>query len=281
MHSVLLATLGAEPQVISLATELLLAQGTPLCAVVVIHTRRERAPIAGALAAVEASFAAQPAWPPLQTTLVPVDDVISPDELNRFADTLYAVVRGWLRAGVQVHLLLAGGRKSMAMVGMSVAQLLLGPADCVWYLYSDEELRRSGRGALAPGDQAQLVRIPLPRQAAAPPVYTRAFAAETPGAALSALEAEQAARVRYFLAQVLTPAERALARLVASEVLTAPELAARLGKAPKTVTNQLNTIYSKLESEFGLQADVGVKREFLRAIVGGQRTADSGLWERI
>lgn len=66
MSSVLLATLGAEPQVISLATELLLAQGAPLCAVVVVHTRCERAPIDRALAAVEASFAGQPGWPPLQ-----------------------------------------------------------------------------------------------------------------------------------------------------------------------------------------------------------------------
>jgi hypothetical protein len=72
-------------------------------AVVGPHTRRERAPIDRALAAVEASFAAQPAWPRLETELVPVDDVIAPDDLNRFADTLYAVVRGWLLAGVQVR----------------------------------------------------------------------------------------------------------------------------------------------------------------------------------
>jgi hypothetical protein len=76
-----------------------------------------------------------------KTAPVPVDDVISPDELSQFADALYAIVRGWLRASVQVHLLLAGGRKSMAMVGMSVAQLLLGPEGCVRYRYSDEGLR--------------------------------------------------------------------------------------------------------------------------------------------
>ena len=112
MSSVLLAILGAEPQVISLATELLLAQRAPL-RVVVIHTRRERAPIDRALEAVEASFAAEPSWLPLQTDRIPGGDVIFLDELSQFADTPYAVVLRWLCAGVQMHLLLAG-RKSMA-----------------------------------------------------------------------------------------------------------------------------------------------------------------------
>jgi hypothetical protein len=45
-------------------------------------------------------------------------------------------------------------------------------------------------------------------------------------------------------------------------------MAARLHKSPKTITNQLTTIYSKLESAFGLQTDVGVKREFVRQELG-------------
>jgi len=67
----------------------------------------------------------------------------------------------------------------------------------------------------------------------------------------------------------LTVAEREVALLVAQNVLTVKEIAIQLHKSPKTVTNQLNTIYSKLESYFGLQPDLGVKREFLRrALVG-------------
>lgn len=112
MISVLLATLEAELQIISPVTELLLAQGAPL-RVVVNHTRRERASIDRALEAVEASFAAEPSWLPLQTDRIPGGDVICLDELSQFADRPYAVVLRWLRAGVQVHLLLAG-RKSMA-----------------------------------------------------------------------------------------------------------------------------------------------------------------------
>ena len=63
-------------------------------------------------------------------------------------------------------------------------------------------------------------------------------------------------------------AERAVAALFAQEVMTVEEAARRLVKQPKTVTNQLTTIYAKLESYFGLTPDVGTKREFLRRELG-------------
>ncbi len=268
MTSVLIATLGAEAQVISLATQLFLQQGEPLCAVVVLHSDPAYAPVNQALSELCAAFADQPTWPPLQTVDLPLVDVLTPAQLEQFSNSLYTTLKSWLARAVRIHLLLAGGRKSMAMLGMSVAQTLLGPDDHLWYLHSDEPLRTSGRHQLTATDQAQLIEIPLPALAPAPPRFTRSFQAATPAAARQALSAEHQRRLQYFLDHELTRAERELALLVAQEVGTVAEIAARLHKAPKTVTNQLNTIYSKLESFFGLQADVGVKREFLRREVG-------------
>jgi DNA-binding CsgD family transcriptional regulator len=155
------------------------------------------------------------------------------------------------------------------MVGMSVAQLVLGPDDHVWYLHSDEDLRRSGRMLPSPGDQVTLVPIPLPRLAVAPPAFMRALQSPSRAVALAALDVQREQQVRHFVEHELTPAERELALLVADEVLTAEEMALRLNKTPKTVTNQLNSIYSKLESVFGLASDVGRKREFLRRELAG------------
>lgn len=156
----------------------------------------------------------------------------------------------------------------MAMVGMSVAQLVLGPDDHVWYLHSSEDLRLSGRTAPAEGDHVTLVPIPLPRLAVAPPAYLRALQSPTRAGALASLDAQQGEQLRRFLDHELTPAERDLALLVAAEVLSVEQVAGRLHKSPKTVTNQLNSIYSKLESAFGLSPDVGMKREFLRRELG-------------
>lgn len=264
MSSVLIATLGAEPQVVSLATYLLLAQRVRLQTVLVLHTDAHRPPINQALPLLRAAFAAQPAWPPLQTVAVNAADALTPQELDCFADTLFTTIQTQLAQGHYLHLLLAGGRKSIAMVGMSVAQLLLGPHDSVWYLYSDDALRLSGRMTPADGDQVQLVAMPLSHSAVASPQFTRTAQAPTRAVAFATVEAQRARQARQFVTTVLTPAERTLALLIAREVLSVEELAARLHKSPKTITNQLTTIYSKLESTFGLQADIGVKREFLR-----------------
>jgi CRISPR-associated protein Csx14 len=264
----LIATLGAEPQVITLTVQLLCQAGEPLGRVVVLHTQADRPPVAQALPALVHHFGQRAGWPSLQTVTVPVADVLAPAELDAFATALYTVVRTWVAERGRVHLLLAGGRKSMAMLGMSVAQLLLGPEDRVWYLHSDEALRTSGRMEMAPGDGAQLIRIPLAQRTPAPPVLTRSFRASTPADALDELQAESARRVAHFLEAVLTAAEREVAILLAHEVLTVKEIAARLHKSPKTVTNQLSAVYEKLEAEFGLEPDVGVKREFLRRVVG-------------
>lgn len=267
MTAVLIATLGAEAQVIALATQLL-CQQAPLAAVVALHTDPNREPVDSALPALQRIFAVQSDWPPLYTQHIPIGDILTPDEFNHFTDTLYTVMRHWLGQGVHVHLLLAGGRKSMTMLGMSVAQLLLGPDDRVWYLHSQEGFRQAKQFLLTDAQQAQLIPIPLPQQSAAPPLFRRLFQAETPTAARQSLLEEQVRQVRHFVENELTAAEREVALLVAHEVLTVKALAERLHKSPKTVTNQLNTIYSKLESYFGLQPDVGVKREFLRRALG-------------
>jgi DNA-binding CsgD family transcriptional regulator len=273
MPSVLVATLGAEPQIIPLATALLLRR-EPLQAVAVLHTAAEREPVASALPALQAAFAAPAGWPPLLLDELPLDDVLTPAELDAFAERLYTHLRRWVMQPCRVHLLLAGGRKSMAMVGMSVAQLVLGPDDCVWYLHSSDDLRRSGRATPAGDDEVTLVPIPLPRLAVAPPAYLAALQAPTRAGALAALDAQQGEQLRHFLDHELTHAEREVALLAAGELLTVEQMARQLHKSAKTVTNQLNSIYSKLESAFGLSPDVGLKREFLRRELGGNGEKD-------
>src|SRR5690606_39893635 len=106
------------------------------------------------------------------------------------------------------------------------------------------------------------------RPTRAAPKLTRSGRAPTRADAPAAVDPQRVQQARDFFNHLLTPAERTLAALVATEVLTVEAMAARLHKSPKTVTNQLTTIYSKLESVFGLQCDVGIKREFLRSELG-------------
>lgn len=267
MDAVLVATLGAEPQVVSLTTALLLKQES-LARVVAVHTDAHLPPIDQALPALQAAFAARANLPPLTCRAVEIPDTLTPPQLECFAEALFNILKAELGGARRVHLLLAGGRKSMALVGMSVAQLLFGPDDRVWYLHSDAALRLSGRFWPAPGDDVQLVPMPLAPPVAAPARFTTSFTAPTPAAARQALSEAEQARRRFFVEHELTPAERAVAALFAQEVMTVDDAARRLVKSSKTVTNQLTSIYDKLESYFGLTPDVGTKREFLRRELG-------------
>ncbi|HMN29806.1 MAG TPA: CRISPR-associated ring nuclease [Caldilineaceae bacterium] len=241
----LIATLGAEPQVISLATQLLLRSGVALTQIIVVHTDATLPPMDEALPALQRCFGNQPGWPPLTTDAAPVADVLTPAQLATYSDCLYAVIKRWVAKRAQVHLLLAGGRKPMAMLGISLAQMLLGPDDHVWYLHSDETLRRSGRMLLGDGDQAQLLPIPLPRVSPAPPSFLRTFQAETPAAALDEFAAAQQRQLHWFVEHELTAAEREVALLVAQHVLTVKEIAHHLNKNPETMTKQLATMIDR------------------------------------
>jgi CRISPR-associated protein Csx14 len=267
--SVLIATLGSEAQVIPLAAQKLHLWGETLACVTVLHTNPAYEPIGPALGQLQVMMADALAWLPLHLVNLGTQDVLHPAALYHFGEQLFQTIKEAISQGHRVHLLLAGGRKPMAMLGMSVAQMLFGPGDRLWYLYSDEGLRRSGRHRLREGDHLELVAIPLPPLSDTPAAFRRSFQASSPNEALSLIESEHVERRRHFVEVELTPAERAVAKLVAEEVISVEEMARRLHKSPKTVTNQLTQIYRKLESYFGLQEEVGLKREFLRQELRG------------
>lgn len=266
-RAVLVATLGSEPQVITLAAQLLQQQQS-LNAVIVLHTKPENTPISDALPKLVSAFEQNSAWPPLTTQQLPITDILQPADLEKFSTALFNILKFQIASGNRIHLLLAGGRKPMAMIGVTVAQILFGPDDRVWYLHSDDMLRTARRLVLQHDDEAQLVPITIPQLNLSPPVFTRLFQASDLASANQIITADRDRKRIDFIENELTKAEREVVAQIARNVVTVKEIAAVLHKSPKTITNQLNTIYSKLETAFNLQPDKGTKREFLRQILG-------------
>lgn len=262
-RAVLAATLGAEGQVVTLATQLLLQAGVALERVVVLHTAAGSEPIASALADLGSAFAGQPGWPPLTMVDAGMGDVLEPDDLAGFTGVLYSELKRWLSRGRRVHLLLAGGRKQMAMMGVTVAQMLFGPEDRVWHLYSDEALRQSNRFLLGAGDEARLIPIPLVRWSLAPPILTGLAAAASPLEALAWQQEQLNARRRDFLDHMLTAAEREVALAAIQTGATDLELARRLYKSPRTISHQMAAVYDKLRLFLAVRPDVRVDRHTL------------------
>lgn len=271
MKQVLIATLGTEPQVVTLALDILRAKGYAISGLTVVHTvgrviRPALRRLDQALASDTALFYRAVA---IEGAAGPIADVATEADTAALLRTLYRVILAEKRAGRLVHLSIAGGRKPMAVYGMVVAQLLFGEDDRVWHLLSqgwrpgDERVMHK-----RPDDGVTLVPIPVLRWSSVSPVATELALREDPWEAIQAQRTmqrdEDRRRKREFVERWLTPAECDVVRL-ASQGLDNATIAERLGKAEKTVANQLTSVYGKLHEWRGYRTDVPVSRAVLVA----------------
>lgn len=267
---VLVATLGTEPQVVTLALDLLLGKGYPISEVIVVHTAGKA--VRPALDALAAHFAGMEGCR-YRAVLVegdegrPIPDIESETDVAALLRTLYRTVLAEKRAGRLVHLCIAGGRKPMAVYGMVVAQLLFDEDDRVWHLLSEGWQPGEERVMhVRPGDRVWLVPVPVLRWSSVSPVLTELALHEDPWEAIQAQRSmrweEERQRKKEFVERWLTPAEREVARLVCLGLGNAA-IARQLGKAESTVANQLTSVYAKLHEWRGYRTDVPVSRAAL------------------
>jgi CRISPR-associated protein Csx14 len=159
VREAVVATLGVEPQVVTIALANLLAAQHNIDEVTVIYTRHPD--VLQALAVLHQEFAKQVypgiALRPVAVTTAsgPVRDFKSPTDLQGLLRSLYSEMRRVVRSsGALLHFCLAGGRKMMSVFGMVVAQLLFGPEDRAWYLVTEGWRPGSAKRLhAAPGDK--------------------------------------------------------------------------------------------------------------------------------
>jgi len=228
LSAVLIATLGSEPQVVTLLLDALLERGIPIQRVEVLHTRADGA-ILQALERLQHTFLEERHYPKilfvpqlLMGSHAPLDDVTTPDEIDAAFRQVYFYLRQHKQANRQIHLGIAGGRKTMTVFALAAAQWVLGSEDAIWHLISPASLVVSKAMHADPDHPIQIIQVPL--------VYVPPDSAK--------------AQAQRFLDQ-LTPAERELAYLLLREGVSNAQLASRLSKSPSTIANQLTTLYRK------------------------------------
>jgi len=268
---VLIATLGSEPQVVTLVLDLLRTKGYVISEVIVVHTMGTAAQLA--LKRLHDEFAEEKTCA-YRTVAVaneewPVDDISTEEDTASLLRTLYRTILAEKRAGRLVHLSIAGGRKPMAVYGMVVAQLLFDNNDRVWHLLSEDWKPGDKRVMhVRPGDRVSLVPVPVLRWSTVSPVLTELAVREDPWEAIRTQhvlqQEEERRRKSEFVEHRLTPAERELVRL-ACQGLDNATLARRLHKSEKTVANQFTNVYEKLHEWRGFRKDVAVTRALLVA----------------
>jgi CRISPR-associated protein Csx14 len=197
-EGVLVATLGFEPQVVTLTLDKLGERGIGIDEVLVVHTAGR--PVMAALRALEAEFARMgqpPCTPaPVRDAGRPVADAVTEAQIQAFTDTLHRTLVAQKRRGRAVHLSISGGRKSMAVQGMVVAQRLFDRHDQLWHLLTEGWRPGDARVMhVRPQDDVTLIAVPVIRWRTMSPVRIGLDEIDEPWRAVALQEAQQRERL--------------------------------------------------------------------------------------
>ncbi len=270
----LIATLGTEPQVVTLALHHLQNKGIEISTVHVVHTHSSSARIKQALTDLNAAFQLPTyqhvtlAFCPITHNGTPVTDVDTDFGVIGTINTIYDCLQAEKRAGQHVHLCVAGGRKTMSLYGMLAAQMLFDAHDKLWHLISNGSLLAERRFDLQPGDNSHLVELPvMALQVLAPDLFN--FAPSTPPletfAQIHALQVQRhISKGAKFVEQKLTPSQWRVVKTLLAHKETDQALALRLKLSPKTIESHLREAYAKANEHWEITT---VRREVLVALL--------------
>lgn len=269
----LVATLGTQPQVITLTLDLLAEdEGIAVDEVHVVHTAAEGL-IAKALERLRAEFhrnryggrrCSYHEVPILTPEDRPVRDIRTQEDASGAFRTMYRVVLEQKQARKRVHLSIAGGRNSMVVYGAATAQILFDTDDRLWHVLSTADFERTGLMHRRSRFDAALVPIPVLRWGTISPALTALVREQDPFRAIAAQEQlveRQADRQREeFLTEVLTTAEWRVVGDYVTRGGTDRDVAARLNISFRTVSTHLRRVYDKMRSFFGYDEAAPVSR---------------------
>nr|MDQ2997171.1 CRISPR-associated ring nuclease [Chloroflexota bacterium] len=249
------ATLGAQPQVVTLALDALLEHGYPISEVFVIHlsTRNERYRAGLERLASEFTdgrYAGRPCRyqpRPVRIGSRLIDDLQGDEETDAAIAMFNRLIQELKREDATIHLCLSGGRRLLGMLALSAALLYFDQADRIWHLYSSDSVRQQTAGGalmhLPHHPEVRLVRVQLPPWGQYFPTLRSApdAAAETVRTA-QIHAADEAERARcHAVYDRLTARQREVLRLLAGD-LTPQQVADRLHIALATIHTHKTTI---------------------------------------
>lgn len=273
--SILIATLGSEPQVVTATWDLLARKGEQIRQVQVVHTSPKPGRVSEAVEALRGLARETAECGPVRVSLHPlaigrrlVEDVETPEAAMACFQALYDLVRRAKRQDFRVHLSIAGGRKNMAVFGMVAAQLLFDEDDRLWHLISEGEFLASKRLHPQDGDVVRLLEVPVLLRGYISPALTVLRDVKDAGEAIEQIRRlgleEKLEQIRSFLLGSLTPGEMRVVELLAREGLNDRELARRLNLSARTVEQHLRSAYAKAGDHWELD---GVNRAVLIRLV--------------
>lgn len=265
-----LATLGQRPEAITMALDALLPRYR-YDEAIILHTDAERSGIANAYTELMRVLRTDYTGLVIRSEAL-VDaagqsllDISDQPGAESYYYALLEILRRYRVQYIPIHLLIAGGRKAMSIYAALAAGLLFGEHDRLWTIHTPPELMQAGLFHAPAGmqDRAQMIQLPVSPSRLLP----GALAGEDVQHLLERLRASP----RQVFLQSLTDEERRLAETLRQHPYAGnDELGSILGKSPRTIENQLRTMYGKLFTYFDLRIEDKRKRQALLDVLAGR-----------
>lgn len=275
-HSILLATLGTEPQVVTATVDLLRQRGERVTCVQVLHTVSEDERIHVSGCTLRKAFLAPDLFGHVSLEMIPIRDpnaqplrdIQTSADIQAAFRSIYRAVYKNKMEGCKLHFQMAGGRKPLGLFAMVTAQLLFEDTDHLWYLISEGEFLSSKRLHPLPEDTVSLLEIPVIPGSSLNPALFSPLESDDPYQVLSYQQElrikERLEKARTFVDESLTQAEERAVSLLVREGFGDQEIAALLTVSPRTIEQQLRSAYAKAADFWDLE---GVNRAQLISLL--------------
>jgi len=270
-NAAFVATLGGQPQIVTLALDRLLAQSVPIVEVIVVHLARSTPRYQDALQVLAEEFSSGAYAGKIRFTPIPVaygietvEELANPRALDVTQNNFERLFPELKQSGLEIHLCPTGGRRMLGMLALIAAQMSFDRLDRVWHLYSSDEIRAmTNRGALLhiPIDHGGATLLRLEIQP-----WAHMLAGQQAGTERAIRERETGEIERRRCLDVqgrLTQAQSQVIRAVAHG-RTPQEIAADQCVTLATVNAHLTPIYQECRSAWNLAPNTRLDYRWLR-----------------
>lgn len=282
---VCIATLGGQPQVVTLALDALLQQGVPIGEVIIVHLSPQNPRYQAALDCLHPEFAndcygghpCRYRRVPVQMGTQPLADLDSEGAIDAVLNTFQRLIQQSKQQGTTVHLCVAGGRRLLGLLALSAALLYFDHSDRIWHLFSTDEVRRlTHEGAVLhlpdhPGVRLVCIRVPpwghLFPALRSSPSSSDASVGTLLDQQTNLLSAEERSRCQQVWDQ-LTGRQREVLQAFASG-LNPQEVAQQLGITVATVNTHKTQIFQECCNAWEFPLGTRLDYRWLRDTFGG------------
>lgn len=251
---ILIATVGTEPQVITLVLDLLLSKSCNIGEVVLFYTQSPL--IMQGIERIQGEIVSG-FYPPISLKKVLItgedaalDDFRTVHDVNSMLKIIYKVMKKYKQKGAKIHLSVSGGRKVMGIMAMVVAQILFRAEDRLWYLITEGWKAGDSQDMhISEHNSYLLIEVPVMRwEEASLLLGIEEFASPMDLIHWQGklLNNKKMRRRREFVEHWLSKAERQVAQL-ACQGWDNAAIARYLHKQERTVANQMTSIYGKMQ----------------------------------